>query len=92
MLAWGYKAERVFKLQRKAVRVMSLSKSNAYADPIFRKLNILKMEDILEMQQLKFYYKLRNNRLPDYFMTFDLSTLMYIHMKPGGISKWLPFF
>ncbi len=35
ILAWGYKCERIVKLQKKAVRIVSLSKYNAHTEPIF---------------------------------------------------------
>ncbi len=45
---------------------MSLSKYNAHIEPIFKSLKLLKVQDILKQQELKFYYKFENNKLPNY--------------------------
>ncbi len=41
---------------------MSRSKYNAHTEPIFKKLKLLKNEDILKLQELKLYYKNKNNK------------------------------
>ena len=67
LLVWGHKSSRVFKLQKRAIRLISLSKYNAHTDPLFKSLNLLKMEDIFNLKALKFYYKYTKNTLPKYF-------------------------
>ena len=64
ILVWGYQCDRIMKLQKKVIRIISLSKYNAHTEPIFKKLNLLKVKDILKLQELKFYYKFKNNKLP----------------------------
>jgi hypothetical protein len=59
-LVWGHTGIRLFKLQKKAMRIISLSKYNSYTETIFKKLKMLKLEDIYKLQQLKFYHKLIN--------------------------------
>ena len=54
-------------MQKKAVRIISVSKYNAHTDPIFKSLKLLKLEDILAPQQLKFYFKYTHNQLLNYF-------------------------
>ena len=36
ILVWGYNTDRLFKLQKRAVRVISKSKFNARTDPLFQ--------------------------------------------------------
>ena len=67
ILLWGYKCNRIFKLQKRAVRAISRSKYNAHTEPIFKNLELLKVEDILNINLLKFKFKLVNNTLPHYF-------------------------
>ena len=67
ILAWGFKFNRVFKLQKRAVRIISHNKYNAHSDPIFRDLKLLKIKDIFHLGLLKFQFKLANNSLPSYF-------------------------
>ena len=57
ILAWGHNNNRVYKLQKRAVRIISCRKFNAHSEPLLKKLNLLKVEDILKLQQLKFYHK-----------------------------------
>jgi len=69
-LAWGYNPGRIEVLQRKAVRIITSSKYNAHTDPIFKKLNTLKLKDIHICNKLKFFYKLENNLLPPFFWQY----------------------
>jgi len=68
ILVWGYDRERINKLQKKSIRAITVSKYNAHTEPLFKKLNLLKIEDILKIQQLKFYFKYSQNQLPYYFI------------------------
>ncbi len=52
VLAWGYKCDIIVKLQKKIV------KYNAHTDPLFKTLRLLKVNDILKVQEYKFYYKI----------------------------------
>ena len=40
---------------------------NAHADPFFKKLNLLKFDDLVKLRSLQFYFKSMNNMLPVYF-------------------------
>lgn len=72
ILLWGFRSDRIFKLQKRAVRVISLNKYNAHTEPIFKELELLKIEDIFNSCLLKFQYKLKNDTLPSYFsLMFD---------------------
>ena len=73
ILAWGYQTDRLYKLQKKAVRIICLGKFNCHSEPLFKKLQLLKIKDIHTLQELKFYHQLKNNQLPSYFrnMTND---------------------
>ena len=67
ILAWGYEYNRVYNLQKKALRIMTGSKYNAHTEPLFKQLNIMKLEDSFSIQCLKFYHKFNTNSLPKYF-------------------------
>ncbi len=49
---------------KKIIRILSLSKYNTHTDPLFKILKLLKVNDIFKLQELKFYYKYKNNKLP----------------------------
>ena len=79
ILAWGYQCERIIKLQKKAIRIVNLSKYNAHCEPILKELNLLKVTDILDLQVLKFFYKFKNQMLPNYFQNMPFTTNVHQH-------------
>ncbi len=66
LLIWGFKCEKITKLQKNIVRILSLSTYNAHTEPLFKQLKLLKIIDIFKLRELKFYYKYKNNKLPQY--------------------------
>ncbi len=64
ILAWGHQCERIIKLQKKIVRISSLSKYNVHTELIFISLKLFKLTNIWKLHELKFYYKYKNNKLP----------------------------
>ena len=64
---WGFEWERISKLQKRALRIMTNSRYNAHTEPLFKQLTLLKVKDIFDVQCLKFWYKFVNNKLPKYF-------------------------
>ena len=73
ILVWGHHHKTITQLQKRAIRVIKLSKYLAHTEPLFKNLNILKVEDIFRLQQLKFYYRFINVTLPDYFLSLSFS-------------------
>ncbi len=67
ILLWGTNLKRIFRLQKIAVRTITNSKYNAHTDPLFKKLSLLKVADIYDLNVLKFYYKYHHQLLPAYF-------------------------
>ena len=67
ILVWGFNVPRLFKLQKKAVRVLSSSKYNAHTDPLFKQYGILKIKDILHLKCLKLSHRCENGMAPAYF-------------------------
>ena len=67
LLSWGSSTNRIFKLQKKAVRSIAKAKYNSHTEPLFQLLNLLKISDLYQLKLLKFYFKLRNGTLPCYF-------------------------
>ena len=64
---WGFEWERISKLQKRALRIMTNSRYNAHMEPLFKRLNLLQVKNIFDVQCLKFWYKFVNNKLPNYF-------------------------
>ena len=74
-MAWGISknSPRLFRLQKKAFRVITNSKFNDHTEPLFKGLNLLKLPDIFEVTVLKFYYNYCHVQLPLYMFIFPVS-------------------
>ena len=59
--------DKLFLLQKKAIRAVSCAKYNAHTDGLFISLHVLKVHDICALHALKFCFKLENGLLPDFF-------------------------
>ena len=72
ILAWGYSTHinKVFRLQKRSIRSIAAVKFNAHTDPIFKRLNVLKIDDLRKLCEFTFYYNFVNGRLPEYFESF----------------------
>ena len=68
ILTWGFKVCRLEKLKKTAVCIITNSSYNAHTDPPFKKVNLLKVRDIFQLNVLKLYYKFREENLPFYTM------------------------
>ena len=53
ILARGFNMGRLEKLQKRAVRIISLGKYNSHTNPLFEKLNLLKLKDLFELNVFK---------------------------------------
>jgi hypothetical protein len=71
LMLWGWKADRLEILQKRAVRTISKSHYRAHTINLFKELKILKIADLCALQDYKFCYKLSHNQLPYYFQTIN---------------------
>ena len=79
ILAWGYKSEKVVKLQKKAIRTVTNSKNNSHTEPLFKEISCLKFDNLLDLNLLKFYYCYSNQLLPSYFDSFNFIKRSSVH-------------
>ena len=79
LLVWGHKSKPIAQLQKKAIRSLTLSRYNAHTEPLFKQLGLLKLKDIYEKQELKFYFEYVNHRLPAYFSNITLIRSVDLH-------------
>jgi exonuclease III len=82
ILLWGHNPSQLLPIQKRAIRAITLSSYNSHTDPLFRRLNVLKITDIRKMSELKFYYKYTNNNLPEYFLQSYIQTNRQTHAHP----------
>ena len=70
LLVWGVDTNRIFKLKKKAVGIITGNYYIARSEPIFKSLELLKIDYIYKLKILKLYYNLTNCCLPDYFNNY----------------------
>ena len=89
---WGFQAHRLLTLQKRAIRTITLNRYNSHSNPLLKKLNILKIDDLCIMQQLQFYFNYLHNDLPNYFQSWKLITNSEVHNHDTrikhGISRY----
>ena len=69
LIVWGGnfgKSNRLVTLQKKAIRIISNSNYIAHTEPIFKKLQILKLCDMYRLQNIRLYYNAINLNCPFY--------------------------
>ena len=87
IMVWGHYCDRLIKIQKKALRVVNLSKYNAHCDPLFKKFKMLKLPDLRKLQELKTYFKFVHSELQTYLLEFpfDLNATIHNHNTRGRI-------
>ena len=60
---------------------------NAHTEPLFKTLNLLKINDIFTLSQLKFYHKFINNKLPKYFDSLTFYNNCQVHSHHTRFSN-----
>lgn len=80
-------------LQKRAVRIITFSEYNCHSSPLFRKLKLLKVSDLLYLYCALFMYDYYSNRLPlifnDFFMSIN-KVHQYQTRLASKISYYLP--
>jgi len=66
-ILWGNSNNKIFVLQKRAIRAITLNKFRSHTSKLFKKLEILKFGDICALHDFKFCFKLENRQLPMYF-------------------------
>ena len=62
--------EEISSVQRKALRVLTRSNYNAHTDPLFKKHKLLKVTDLIQLNQSIFVRQFKNAKLPQSFHCF----------------------
>ena len=79
LLTWGPNAGKILRLQKKAIGVICGSKYNAHTEPLFKKLHLLKINDMYKLKMLIFFYNYQNGNLPTHLQLFDIQTGQEVH-------------
>ena len=74
IIAWGNACkgdlENIYKLQKKAVRILSNSNYLSHSAPLFKKHNLLNVYDTYHLEICTFMYKHFTNHLPEVFRNY----------------------
>ena len=78
---WGFNQERILKLQKKAMRIICSRGYLSHSEPLFKKLNMLKLDGMFKLQLVTFCFDLINDNLPAYFINISshLQLVIYHH-------------
>ena len=72
LLAWGSAnigtLDPLVKKQKKAIRLISKAHYNSHTEPLFKKMEILKFDDLYKSTQVEFMYSYLQKKLPTSFM------------------------
>ena len=79
ILLWGTNYDKIFKLQKQAIRTISLNHFKVHTSPLFKSMNLLDIGDIYQLQLIKCYYKVKTFLLPSYFTNFSLYNRNNVH-------------
>ena len=72
--------DKLFLMQKKAIRIVTRSTWNAHTAPLFVKLHVLTLNNVNRYQTGCFMYKIYNNMLPTNLMTlFSKNLTLYNH-------------
>ena len=82
ILLWGHQAKQTKQIQviqKRAVRILTGSKYNSHTEPLFKQINLLKVNDICKLNEINLYYKLVHKQQPQYFNSFTHEANSDIH-------------
>jgi AraC-like DNA-binding protein len=79
ILSWGKTCQRqinrVRTIQKRAVRIICKQRYNSHTDPLFRDLQLLKVDDIFKLACCKLYWKKIHDQLPAFHSSQLLTRL-----------------
>ena len=78
-MAWGYQGSRMIKIQKKAMRILTLSKYNSHTEPLFKKSYIFKIDELLKLNEFKLYFKYMHQDLPSYLLNWKITPNIHNH-------------
>lgn len=95
-LTWGFAGEnllsRIFKLQKKALRIITFSDFKDPTSPLFSQLRIPKLNDVIKINLCLFMHDWLNHNLPRVFDGFFNRTCTHSITRANTLPKLtLPF-
>ena len=94
-IVWGFTSkrniERIYKLQKRGIRIITHSTYLAHSLPLFKKMQVLPINESLSLDTAIFMFNLSNNLLPKiYNVIFTLNCLIHNHNTRNAQNIRLP--
>ena len=80
ILSWDYKCQEIYLLQKRAIRNIEKASYRAHTEPIFKSLNLIKVQDIYYLAILKFL--LKTHYFDDFMPHFSIGATNYNIRNP----------
>ena len=90
ILSWGYNSNKIFMLQKKAIRAINSAGYNAHTEPLFKLYNLLKVEDLYKFRLLVFYHNLIYDKAPQHLQNFMPNNSRGVDYYPIRNPRWQP--
>ena len=79
ILAWGFECQRFIKIQKRFMRIISVSTFNAHTDPMFKRFELLPIKCLFDLNCLKFVYNFKKGNLPCHFLNIRCLQRSSVH-------------
>ena len=79
IMIWGYQRKRNTSIQKNVMRIITLNTYNSHTEPLFKNLKLLKIKDMLKLQELKCYFIYIHKQLPSYLLNWQIIPSINIH-------------
>ena len=74
--------------RKKAIRIISFSEPKSHSEPLFKSLNLLKLNDLIEFQILSFIYQWSHKLLPPCFSEyFKFTSSVHSHSTRQSCNR-----
>ena len=83
-LAWSFtnqrNIDRITKIQKRFIRILTFAPFDAHTNPLFSKLGIIKVEDVILIQKLLFMLEVQQNTVPaEISKLFEINDTIHNH-------------
>ena len=91
-VVWGQNPggprKRIFILQKRATRIMSFASPRTHSSPLFKNLEIIKLHDHIQCQNIIFIYQILNKRISEHLIsTFRIISFDHNYPTRGNLNE-----
>jgi hypothetical protein len=91
-VVWGQNPggplKRIFILQKRATRIMSFASPKTHSSPLFKNLEIIKLHDLIQCQNIILIYQILNKRISEHLIsTFRIISFDHNYPTRGNLNQ-----